>query len=89
MRYIILQFTFLTALLSGCAQNLSCDDPQPYQAAVETAKVASPDGLDPLEESREMRIPRASPQDPRPPGSPCLDLPPPLRAAGSDSSDSS
>jgi hypothetical protein len=88
MRYIPLLITLFSALLTGCAQNLSCDKPQPYQAAVETSKVAAPDGLDPLEEDREMRIPRASPQDPRPPGSPCLDLPPPLRAAGSSSSES-
>ena len=88
MRPTILLSASLIALLSGCAQSLTCDDPQPYQAAIETNKVAAPEGLDGLEESREMRIPRASPQDPRPPGSPCLDLPPPLRSAGSSSSES-
>jgi len=88
MRHIILALALLSALLSGCAQNLSCDKPQEYEAAVETDKIAPPDGLDPLEETREMRIPRASPQDPRPPGSPCLDLPPPLRSTSSTEADS-
>lgn len=83
MRLTIILITALAAGMSGCAQNLTCDDPQPYQAAIETDKIAAPDGLDELQEGREMRIPRASPQDPRPPGSPCLDLPPPIRASGS------
>ena len=88
MRQTVLPFTLLATILSGCAQNLTCDDPQPYQAATETDKLAAPEGLDPLEETREMRIPRASPQDPRPPGSPCLDLPPALDSTSTSSSES-
>ena len=70
-------------LSSGCASNLTCDDPETYQSARESEKVKAPEGLDGLEESREMRIPRASPRDEREPGSPCLDLPPTIQASDS------
>lgn len=76
--------TALAVCLSGCGSNLTCDDPQAYQEAVEVTKIDAPDGLDGLEESREMVIPRSSPRDPRPPGSPCLDLPPTIPASRSD-----
>ncbi len=70
----------LALLCSACGQQLTCDSPQPYQASIEVEKVRSPDGLDTLLEGKEMDIPRASPQDPRPPGSPCLDLPPTIQS---------
>jgi len=83
MRHIKLIVAALAAPLTvGCAPDLTCNDPQPYQFAVETPKVDAPNGLDELQESREMLIPRASPQEPRDPDSPCLDLPPSLKAAG-------
>ncbi len=72
----------LATLCTACGgQQLTCDDPQAYQASVEVEKIRAPDGLDALAESKEMDIPRASPQDPRPPGSPCLELPPTIQSA--------
>ncbi len=84
----------LALLCTACGgPALTCDSPQAYQASIEVEKVRSPDGLDTLMVGKEMDIPRASPQDPRPPGSPCLDLPPTVasaalrRAARADSDD--
>jgi len=70
----------LIASLGGCfggKGNIveTCDEPQRYQAAMETKKVEVPEGLDPLDELREMPIPRAEP-GPRPDGSKCVELPP-------------
>lgn len=72
------------ALTSACAPDLTCEDPQPYQSAIEVDKVDSPDGLDDLQASEEMAIPRASPRDARQTGDPCLDLPPTIQAEDSD-----
>ena len=78
----------LIALATGaCAADLTCDDPQLYQDAVEGRRVTAPEDLDNLQSAREIQIPRASPRDPRPPGSPCLDLPPTLSVGGSDDDD--
>lgn len=71
-------------VVTGCASDLTCDDPQPYQSAVETGKVATADGLNELASTDEMTIPRASPRDPRSPGDPCLDLPPTIQATSDD-----
>ena len=72
----------LALLCTACGgPALTCDSPQAYQASIEVEKVRSPDGLDTLMVGKEMDIPRASPQDPRPPGSPCLDLPPTVASA--------
>ena len=75
------------ATMTACGSNLTCDDPQAYQAARENARVVVPDGLDNLEPGKEVAIPKASPRDPLPPGSPCLDLPPTIQANGSDDDD--
>jgi len=71
-------FTILViGLISGgCGADLTCDEPQKYQMAVESSKIISPEGLDLLRSDRELRIGRASPRDPRPADSPCLDTPP-------------
>lgn len=63
-------------LLSACGGNKACTEPERYQAAVEGKRIEVPDGLSPLSESAELRIPDASPQPPREEGSPCLELPP-------------
>lgn len=60
----------------GGTPELSCDEPERYQAARETEPVRVPDDLDPLDEFKELPLPDASPRPERPPGSPCLDLPP-------------
>ena len=70
----------LAMLCSACGQQLTCESPQPYQAAVEVEKLTVPEGLDLLLEGKEMDIPRASPQDPRPSDAPCLDLPPTIQS---------
>ena len=70
----------LAMLCSACGQQLTCDSPQPYQASIEVGRIQTPEGLDELNEGKEMDIPRASPQDPRPAGSPCLDLPPSIQS---------
>lgn len=70
---------------SACSSNLSCEEPQAYQFASETERVVAPDDLDQLQASRETPIPKASPRDPRPPGSPCIDLPPTVKSAKSAS----
>ena len=77
----------LLGLSAGCSVDLTCDEPQEYEFAQAGTRVTAPDDLDQLESSREQPIPKASPRDPRPQGSPCLDLPPTLRSS-SDRSDS-
>jgi hypothetical protein len=64
--------------LSACGGEvqLTCDEPQRYQQSVDHRKLQAPEDLDALEPVREMPLPKASPRPERPPGSPCLDLPP-------------
>lgn len=68
--------------LYGCGGEvkLSCDEERLYQRAVAGERVEVPEDLDALESVREMPLPEASPRPPRPPGSPCLDLPPNAQA---------
>ncbi|MGI9237425.1 MAG: hypothetical protein ACR2QZ_08510 [Woeseiaceae bacterium] len=54
----------------------TCDEPQRYQNAVDGKRVVAPDGLDPLNERAEMPIPKPENAPERPPGSPCIELPP-------------
>ena len=69
---------FIFAVLAGCSGTveLACDEVQTYQLAVDSKRVEVPEDLDALEPLREMPLPEASPQPPRPPNSPCIDLPP-------------
>lgn len=69
---------FVLMGLSACGGeiNLSCEDTELYQEAVQGERVKAPDDLDDLEPLREMPLPEASPAPPRPPGSPCIDRPP-------------
>jgi len=70
----------LLGSLWGCGGDAlidqACDEPQRYQSAVETRKIVSPEGMDPLNERMEMPIPRPKDAPTRPPGSPCIELPP-------------
>lgn len=67
------------ALTSGCSSSsATCDEPKRYQEAREGVRIDAPDDLDELQESVELKIPKASPRDERPSGSPCLELPPSL-----------
>jgi uncharacterized lipoprotein len=69
-------------LLSGIAAcgkkglvQTSCDEPQRYQAVVPGKRVEVPEGLDPLDEFKEMPIP-TSKVPAQPPGSKCIEYPP-------------
>lgn len=74
--------TMICTVFTGCALDLSCDDPQLYQKAREGKRIDAPDDLDELEAAKELTVPSASPRDARPEGAPCLDLPPVLQSKG-------
>ena len=57
----------------------TCHEPQPYQAERLNERVSAPDGLDQLEEFKEMPIP-ASETPPRPEGAGCITRPPSIRS---------
>ena len=71
------------AALAGCGGevDLTCDDPSPYQEAVQSERLRTPEDLDAPQPAREMPIPQANPRPERPKGSPCLDLPPRIQAS--------
>ena len=71
------------AALAGCGGevDLTCDDPRPYQEAVQNERLRTPEDLDAPQPAREMPIPEANPRAERPKGSPCLDLPPRIQAS--------
>ena len=76
---VALPAALLTAAgLAGCggSTDLTCDEPSRYQKAQQIDRLRSPEDLDNLEAMREMPLPQANPAPERPPGSPCLDLPP-------------
>ncbi len=74
--------------VSGCGGDglidNSCDEPQRYQSAVEGRRIDVPEGLDPLDERAEMPIPKPQEAPVRPPGSPCIELPPAVRTSKQD-----
>lgn len=76
---VLLSFLLL-ASLSACGGDAlidnTCDEPQRYQSAVDGRKIEVPEGLDPLDARVEMPIPRSENAPIRPPGSPCIELPP-------------
>ena len=69
------------AAIAACGgpTEMTCDELRAYQLAVEGKRVQAPEGLDDLDPLREMPLPQASPQAQRPPGSPCIDMPPKIR----------
>ena len=71
-------FLSLIAGLTACGgqSELECEEGGVYLAAEQTPRVAAPDDLDNLDPLREMPLPEASPQQPRPAGSTCLEMPP-------------
>ncbi len=83
IRVIISALSLL--LLSGlgaCGRGdikLTCDEAQPYQAVVEGKRVVVPEGLDPLDDFKEMPLPKAE-TPPRPKGAKCIELPPSIRS---------
>ena len=76
--FITISVLALVGNLAACSRDkvrASCDEPQPYQAAVEHKRIVSPEGLDQLDELREMQIPTAT-TSPRPVGLKCIEYPP-------------
>ena len=73
------RLTIIPVLLvvAGCggSKMMECDS-GPYLTAMRTPKVQAPEGLDNLDPLNEVPLPAASPQQPRPEGSPCLEHPP-------------
>lgn len=66
----------LTACGGNKAVTADCDEAQYYQGFVDGKRVVSPEGLDQLDEFREMPIPRADSGAPQAPAGRCLDMPP-------------
>jgi hypothetical protein len=56
----------------------SCDELQPYQTVVPGQRVVVPEGLDSLDQFKEMSIPESQ-SPPRPEGAACIDYPPAIR----------
>lgn len=83
-RVTVFALLTLAGLATGCGGDdnvvRSCEEEKAYQLASEGTKVEAPEGLDDLEEFREMPIPRATDRNPRPEGSPCIELPPTVQA---------
>lgn len=70
----------IVATLAACggdaALDQSCDEPRRYEAVSPGRKIVVPEGLDPLDELREMPVPRAEDAPQRPRGARCIELPP-------------
>lgn len=68
----------LLGSLSACGGNdtvADCEDAKSYESIVAGKRVEVPDGLDPLDEFKEMPIPKAQ-SEPRPESAGCLESPP-------------
>ena len=76
MRLAMFVVTLIGLNACGGDADITCDKVRTYQEAQAGKRVVAPDDLDGLEPLREMPLPQASPQAPRPPGSPCIDRPP-------------
>ena len=76
--------SFVLTSLGACGNDevrTTCDEPQAYQAVVAGKHVVVPDELDPLDNFKEMPIPKAE-TAPRPEGSDCIENPPPILPGG-------
>jgi uncharacterized lipoprotein len=81
---IVSSFVVLSGL-AACGRGVArttCDEPQPYQAVVPGQRVVVPEGLDPLDQYKEMPIPEAD-SPPRPAGSKCIEYPPSIGSSKS------
>ena len=77
-KYLNLPIILIVILLiSGCGTTeIVCEQPENIQSAVETSKIVIPEELDNFSGEKELKIPRASPREPRSENSPCLESPP-------------
>jgi hypothetical protein len=71
---MVIPFLFL-----GCSIDETCDEPQPYQESYENNDITVPSGLDELQASKKIVIPKASPRVNSQQKSPCIDSPPSIR----------
>lgn len=82
VRSMALLVTF--AGLSACGGDdriiVTCDEQQRYQLVKPGKRISAPEGLDSLNEYAEMPIPKSQDAPERPPGSPCIELPPKVSA---------
>ena len=79
---IIILSLFLLSGLAACGKDRimkKCNEPEPYQSIAASKRVVVPEGLDPLDDIKEMPIPKAE-TPPRPEGAGCLASPPALGA---------
>ena len=78
----LLLFVSLAGCFGGDKEiRVTCDEPQPYQSVVAGKRVEVPDGLDPLDEFKEMPLPKAE-TPPRPDGAACVENPPSILTGG-------
>lgn len=78
----IISSFILLSTLAACGKGeirTTCDEPQPYQAVVPGKRVVVPEGLDPLDEFKEMPVPKSD-TPPRAAGSKCIEYPPAIRS---------
>ncbi len=85
--------TITTAVLLGSLSacwgskiSETCDEVQAYQLVVPSKRVVVPEGLDPLEEFKEMPLPKAE-TPPRPAGAKCIESPPSVLIGGTKDKD--
>jgi hypothetical protein len=74
----------LLGSLTACGKDdirATCDEPEPYQAVVPGKHIVVPEGLDSLDEFKEMSIPKSE-TPPRPEGARCIESPPSIRSSG-------
>jgi len=83
MKVLLCSLAIACLLLAAChgSTDLTCDDESPYMDAHASPPVKAPEGLDKLDPLKEVPLPKANPQQPRPKGSNCLDLPPEIEGA--------
>ena len=70
----------LSTALAACGGNdtkeVNCEVDFKYQNRVVGKRIAAPEGLDQLDEYKEMPIPEAAPEAPKPTPGKCEDMPP-------------
>jgi len=74
----VIRMALVVCLASGlgaCASDPNCEEPGLYESAVPGKRIVAPEGLDPLAEYKETKIPEVAQQDgAREKG--CVDRPP-------------
>ncbi len=73
---LLIIFAYLSACGGDDSIIVTCDEQQRYQLVTPGKRVKAPEGLDSLNEYAEMPIPQSQDAPVRPPGAPCIELPP-------------